>query len=573
MKKRFVLVALVCLMCLTLFAACDLGERDQDSDVKIPQEEITTAGAIYDNLDITLDRDTMLNTEAEQLAKRAFGAGKEVLGYNIADGIISVVAIVTDSSLGSVTAFISVQTQPYLEGDIKKLVLKNAGGYTIEQQIAESQSAQVAASITEAFEEIVGRIDRISEGNLRRVNYYPFEQTMQNGDQLCVFGPVRSDGSFVKLDVSENGEIYETVILVQGADEMQQEEVYDAYQNGADFVSGEPRPIDTDKLYTQPPTGQLQPDPDWGGSNPDDPTPGGDEETTTFEEIYNQVFGEGFVVPTAQDVLQDMILIARASSTDVKLICAEVSNNSIALYAEAVNRIGIKGFGKTEYIGENAAQISNYFNILKNVEAAGSLKNYVEETFGFTGNVSEGTEGYNEAVALFKSVENSLTDGEGYISTLESKDFGTTGLINCTRDTLPAPSNDFGEALMQDMGASGTIIATYVGDMGAKSLDADDIFNTGYLSGFDVAVVYQNGDEISIVTTECLVPWYTNSTNQSQYEEFVKDGGTYKLRDTQTTTIENPIDLYVMANENDSSLMGVMLQDKHSKKITDMFLV
>lgn len=67
MKKRFVLVALLCLMCLTLFAACDLGERDQDSDVKIPQEEITTAGAIYDSLDITLDRDTMLNTEAEQL--------------------------------------------------------------------------------------------------------------------------------------------------------------------------------------------------------------------------------------------------------------------------------------------------------------------------------------------------------------------------------------------------------------------------------------------------------------------------------------------------------------------------
>ena len=86
-------------------------------------------------------------------------------------------------------------------------------------------------------------------------------------------------------------------------------------------------------------------------------------------------------------------------------------------------------------------------------------------------------------------------------------------------------------------------------------------------------VVYQNGDEISIVTTECLVPWYTNSTNQSQYEEFVKDGGTYKLRDTQTTTIENPIDLYVMVNENDSSLMGVMLKDKHSKAITDMFLV
>lgn len=558
MKKRFVLVALLCLMCLTLFAACDLGERDQDSDVKIPQEEITTAGAIYDSLDITLDRDTMLNTEAEQLAKRAFGAGKEVLGYNIADDIISVVAIVTDSSLGSVTAVISVLTQPYLDGNIKKLVLNDAG-YTIEQQIAESQSAQVAASITEAFDEIVGRIDRISDGNLSRVNYYPVEQTIQNGDQLCVFGPVRSDGSFVKLDVSENGEMVETVILVRGADEMQPEEVYDAYQNGAEFVSGEPRPIDTDKLYTSPPTGQLQPDPDWGGSNPDDPTPGGDEETTTFEEIYNQVFGEGFVAPTAQDVLQDMILVARASSTDVKLICAEVSNNSITLYAEAVNRIGIKGFGKTQYIGENAAQIANYLNILKNVEAAGSLKNYIEETFGFTGNVSEGTEGYNEAVASLNQLKNSLTDGEKFISTLESKDFGTTGLINCTRDTLPAPSNDFGEALMQDIGASGTIIATYVGDMSGEILDSAHRFDTGYYADYDLVVVYQTEDGINITTAAIYNAWYTNSTNESLYANILNGTKDYQIASSTTTTIENPIDLYVMVNENDSSLMGVML--------------
>ena len=556
MKKRFVLVALVCLMCLTLFAACDLGERDQDSDVKIPQEKITTAGAIYDSLDITLDRDTMLDTEAEQLAKRAFGAGKEVLGYNIADGIISVVAIVTDSTLGSVTAVISVLTQPYLDGDIKKLVLKDAGGYTIEQQIAESQSAQAAASITEAFEEIVGRIDRISEGNLSRVNYYSVEQTMQNGDLLCVFGPVRSDGTFVKLDVSENGEIVETVILVQGAENMQPEEVYDAYKNGAEFVSGEPRPIDLDKLYTQPPTGQLQPDPDWGGSNPDDPTPGGEEETTTFEEIYNQVFGEGFVVNTDLNaILTDLAERVFINTTDVSVVAVGL-NDGFTIYSQNVDALGRTRLTEGVYRGGNLEEITEYLSLLQQIENAGGWENYIN-SFAPSSPVEEGSPSYTQLVETLQSIKGNI-DNADVISALTRSDFSTRTVMNATRDKLPVPSNDFGEALMQDIGASGTIIATYVGDLSGRDY-ATGIFDAGYLKAFDVAVVYQNGDEISIVTTECLVPWYTNSTNQSQYEEFVKDGGIYKLRDTLTTTIGNPIDLYVMVNGNDSSLMGVML--------------
>lgn len=538
MKKRFVLVALVCLMCLTLFAACDLGERDQDSDVKIPQEVITTAGAIYDSLDITLDRDTMLNTEAEQLAKRAFGAGKEVLGYNIADGIISVVATVTDGSLGSVAAVISVQTQPYLDGDIKKMVLKDAGGYTIEQQIAESQSAQVAASITEAFEEIVGRIDRISEGNLRRVNYYPFEQTMQNGDLLCVFGPVRSDGTFVKLDVSENGEIVETVILVQGAKDMQPEEVYDAYQNGAEYVSSDPRIIDTSKAYTSPPTGQLQPDPDWGGSNPDDPTPGGDEETTTFEEIYNQVFGEGFVVNTDLNaILTDLAERVFINTTDVSVVAVGL-NDGFTIYSQNVDALGRTRLTEGVYRGGNLEEITEYLSLLQQIENAGGWENYIN-SFAPSSPVEEGSPSYTQLVKTLQSIKGNI-DNADVISALTRSDFSTRTVMNATTEALPASSNAFGEALMEDMGAEGTIIATYVGDISGRDFDSTGIFGTGYLNAFDITVVYKNGDEISIVTTECLVPWYTNSTNQSQYEEFITQNGTYRLRNTQTTTIENP---------------------------------
>lgn len=558
MKKRFVLVALLCLMCLTLFAACDLGERDQDSDVKIPQEKTTTAGAIYDSLDITLDRDTMLNAEAEQLAKRAFGAGKEVLGYNIADDIISVVAIVTDSSLGSVTAVISVLTQPYLDGNIKKLVLNDAG-YTIEQQIAESQSAQVAASITEAFDEIVGRIDRISDGNLSRVNYYPVEQTIQNGDQLCVFGPVRSDGSFVKLDVSENGEMVETVILVRGADEMQPEEVYDAYQNGAEFVSGEPRPIDTDKSYASPPTGQLQPDPDWGGSNPDDPTPGGDEETITIGEIFDQNFANIDFNDKLNDMFVDIVKIGYPNATSVDPMFYDENGNKTTVYYE-MKESGRTYFGGLTFptpdglpSGENLEAV-----ILQQLGLNASTEVPVDETAKYVSLIDNAINSYD-----LSSVVGGLT-----VADLTNKMYGIA-----TNNSLPAPSNDFGEALMQDIGASGTIIATYVGDMSRRLLDSAHRFDTGYYADYDLVVVYQTEDGINITTAAIYNAWYTDSTNESLYANILNGTKDYQIASSTTTTIENPIDLYVMVNENDSSLMGVMLQDNHNKKITEMFLV
>ena len=570
MKKRFVPFVLICCLCVFgfMFAACNDGsETSQDT---APQEKTFAIDEIYNDMNVSLDVNQLLAEEAQQLADRAFGNGKEIIGFNIDDGLISIVAEVTSSSLGSVTATISTQTRPLLEGDVKSSAIERAG-YTGNQEIAESQKAQAVENLTQAVEYIEQRICKISEGNLRRVNYYSVEQTMQTGDLLCVFGPVRSDGSFVKLDVSENGVIVETVILVQGADEMQPEEVYDAYQNGAEFVSSEPRPIDPDKLYTPPRTGQLQPDPDWDGSNPDDPTPGGDEETTTFEEIYNQVFGEGFVVNTDLNaILTDLAERVFINTTDVSVVAVGL-NDGFTIYSQNVDALGRTRLTEGVYRGGNLEEITEYLSLLQQIENAGGWENYIN-SFAPSSPVEEGSPSYTQLVETLQSIKGNI-DNADVISALTRSDFSTRTVMNATRDKLPAPSNDFGEALMQDMGASGTIIATYVGDMSGRGFDSTGIFGTGYLNVFDIAVVYQNGDEISIVTTECLVPWYTNSTNQSQYEEFIKDGGTYKLRDTQTTTIENPIDLYVMANENDSSLMGVMQQDKHSKEFTDMFLV
>lgn len=546
MKKRFAPFVLICCLCVfgLMFAACNDGsETSQDA---APQEKTFTIDEIYNDMNVSLDVNQLLAEEAQQLADRAFGNGKEIIGFNVDDELISVVAEVTSSSLGSVTATISTQTRPLLEGDVKSSAIERAG-YTGDQEITESQKAQAVEDLTQAVEYIEQRICKISDGNISRVNYYPAEMTVRGDDMFTVFGDVRSDGTFVKIDVNAKCEMYETVILVDGAKEMTPAETYAAYLDGAAYTAGDTRKIDLDKLYSAPPIGQLDPD-----------TPGGDEETITIGEIFDQNFANIDFNDKLNDMFVDIVKIGYPDATSVDPMFYDENGNKTTVYYEMI-RGGRTYFGGLTFptpdglpSGENLEAV-----ILQQLGLNSSTEVPVDETAKYVSLIGNAINSYD-----LGSVADGLT-----ITDLQNKIYNFS-----TSDQLPAPSNDFGEALMQDIGASGTIIATYVGDLSGRGY-ATGIFDAGYLKAFDIVAVYQNGDEISIVTTECLVPWYTNSTNQSQYEEFVKDGGIYKLRDTQTTTIENPIDLYVMVNEKDSSLMGVTLQDKHSKEIKDMFLV
>lgn len=510
-------------------AACNkTGETSQNpiNPGGDPIEKTFTIDEIYNDMNVSLDVNQLLAEEAQQLADRAFGNGKEIIGFNVDDGLISVVAEVASSSLGSVTATISTQTRPLLEGDVKSSAIERAG-YTGDQEVAESQKAQAVENLTQAVEYIEQRICKISDGNISRVNYYSVEQTMQTGNLLCVFGPVRSDGTFVKLDISEYGKIVETVILVQGADEMQPEEVYDAYQNGAEFVSSEPRPIDLDKLYTPPPTGQLQPDPDWGGSNPDDPTPGGDEETTTFEEIYNQVFGEGFVVNSdINNILTGLAERVFINTTDVSVIAVGL-NDGFTIYSQNVDALGRTRLTEGVYRGGNLEEITEYLSLLKQIENAGGWESYIS-SFAPSSPVEEGSAAYTQLIETLQSIKDNI-DNTDVISALTRSDFSTRTVINATTEALPASSNVFGEALMQDMGASGTIIATYVGDVTGKILDSAHRFDTGYYGDYDITIVYEQGDQIIISTRTIYNAWYTDSTNESVYNNLLNGTNDYQL--------------------------------------------
>ncbi len=529
-----------------------------------PVEETTTVSLIYDGMGVSMDFDGMLKKEADELADETYGSA-DVKSYGVEDGKFQVLSMVGDS-LSSVVVELPEETLNYLNGDVKENVLDRAQ-LTADQQVKESERQQIVDRLTSAVEYIEGQIGNISNLPASRVNYYADGETQENVNNETLFsvlGPVLADGSFIRYDVRENGNLFETVIVVPNAEGKTEEQIYEAYFSG-NYSVGASTEVDLDAEYTPPtPT-----DPD--NPNPDNPGGGEEEETITFDEIYNQVFGEGFVVNTdINAILTDLAERVFINTTDVSVVAVGL-NDGFTIYSQNVDALGRTRLTEGVYRGGNLEEITEYLSLLQQIENAGGWENYIN-SFAPSSPVEEGSPSYTQLIETLQSIKGNI-DNADVISALTRSDFSTRTVMNATTEALPASSNAFGEALMEDMGAEGTIIATYVGDMSGRGFDSTGIFGTGYLNVFDITVVYKNGDEISIVTTECLVPWYTDSTNQSQYGEFVKDGGTYKLRNTQTTTIENPIDLYLMVNENDSSLMGVMLQDKHSKEIIDMFLV
>lgn len=540
---------------VTALAACNNNSTQQPNiPAPTPSEQTISVSLIYDGIGVSMDTKAMLQNEVNEIAENVYGDA-DVKAYGLKDDNLQVISMVGDS-LSSVVVELPEETLNYLNGDVKENVLDRAQ-LTADQQVKESERQQIVDRLTSAVEYIESQIGNISNLPASRVNYYADGETQENVNNETLFsvlGPVLADGSFIRYDVRENGNLFETVIVVPNADGKTEQQIYEAYFSG-NYSVGASTEVDLDAEYTPPtPTDPDNPD-------PDNPGGGEEEETITIGEIFDQNFANIDFSNDLNQMFTGLIQKGFTNAQNIEVLTYTLENSQLNIYYE-MTRNGLASFNKLSL---------DIPEIIETIQT--NLKDYILQQLGYSSNSEVEQKDADKYVDQMNNIVAQIVDeilavvSETGIRDMSNETYGRNG--------TNAPENvaDFGEALMEDLGAEGTIIATYVGDMSGRDFDSTGIFGTGYLSGFDITVVYKNGDEISIVTTECLVPWYTNSTNQSQYGEFVKDGGTYKLRNTQTTTIENPIDLYLMVNENDSSLMGVMLQDKHSKEITDMFLV
>lgn len=523
-----------------------------------PPGAITYAiSQIYDSNAASLyfDAQQQATDAVNELAKEVWGDDANVVA--VCDMGNGTAGIVGDDGelLSSFVVAVDGDVVGFYNGskNIKDETIAGAG-FSPDDKAKPEQKEEVLQKLQAAKEAIQAEIAAFKDANPQITNIYDTVVDLGDGEFLGgIFGVGAWARAFV-WRVDEEGLTKEEIRFFESSDgPFDIDKFTELYLQGVYVTYTSPTPVSLDEPYEY---------------NPVEPNP---PEVVGFEEIYNQVFGEGFVVNTdINNILTDLAERVFINTTDVSVIAVGL-NDGFTIYSQNVDALGRTRLTEGVYRGGSLEEITEYLSLFQQIENAGGWESYIN-SFAPSSPIEEGSAAYTQLIKTLQSIKDNI-DNTDVISALTRSDFSTRTVINATTEALPASSNVFGEALMEDMGAEGTIIATYVGDMSGRGFDSTGIFGTGYLNAFDITVVYKNGDTISIVTTECLVPWYTNSTNQSQYEEFVKDGGTYKLRNTQSTTIENSIDLYLMVDENDSSLMGVMLQDKHSKEIIDMFLV
>ena len=161
--------------------------------------------------------------------------------------------------------------------------------------------------------------------------------------------------------------------------------------------------------------------------------------------------------------------------------------------------------------------------------------------------------GYNESDKINKADSDSAKENiQAVIDTYESQisqvgELPNTkvkreSIITSTEDKINQPA--FGAKLCEGK----EVIATYVGAMSTRYLDDQKMFNTGYYTQFNTAVVYKENDTVTIKKDTIYVPYYNNSTNQSLYNSFLEgeEGKQYKVSSISTEVVNNP----VIATEN-----------------------
>lgn len=511
---------------VTALAACNNTTTNQPDNPNPvdpnPPEQTISVSLIYDGIGVSMDTKAMLQNEVVQIAENVYGDA-DVKAYGLKDDDLQVISMVGDE-LSSVVVSLPQETIDYLKGDVKDSVLSKAG-LTPQQEVKESEKSQIVEKISNAVDYIESKIGAISDLPVGNVNYYTKGEATENADKtFSVIGPVLEDGTFQIFDISTNGDLYETIISVPGSANKTPEQIYQDYYNG-NYIASVSKLIDLNSTYTAP--------------KPIDPeNPGEVEDEISFEEIYNQVFGEGFVVADAQSLLNDLAERVFSSSKNVKLIAVDI-NDAFRIYAEGVDAIGRTALVKGEYTGNDLETIKSTLLLLQEIDNAGGWENYIN-SFAPCEPIEEGSTSHTQLIETLQSIKEEIKAVDT-ISALTRSDFSAKNIINATREELPASSNAFGEALLGNMGEKGTIIATYVGDMSGEILDSAHRFDTGYYTEYNITVVYEKNNQIIISSKTVYNAWYNNSTNESLYNNLLNGNDDFLLVGGNTITIDNPL--------------------------------
>ena len=252
----------------------------------------------------------------------------------------------------------------------------------------------------------------------------------------------------------------------------------------------------------------------------------------SFEELFNQVFGEDYVFTPFEEAFDKIMDDAYRHATEYKNLCIEFSAEKLVVYSNCkIASSQSDDLWIATYMGEHLAELYEYAQLSEQVEET-SLQDYAKQISGFVENENNDEAELKAKLEQLKSqIENlqKIADETGFAN------FGFSSPIVNTETNINI--SDYAEHYIP---ADAIPIACYVDTFRPRTLD--NRFGTGYTCSFDMATIYKTNEGVFYRKFTIIVPWYTNSTTQSSYALALgEEGKDYIFGRDETILIEDPI--------------------------------
>lgn len=520
--KKFAPVAITMAITATIFAGCNQngGQTNKpvdpiDPKPPITQTEISVAEILadverYNNFDFM---SSLSDVAVNVVEKNVEDEEATPLSFAIENDNFVVVAENENGSFTSVALPLSEQCKNYVKNNTTKqnLVLRTAG-LSASDKVKESEKEMAIKKITDAIEEIETNVAGINNAQPSQINDYVAEGKSVDLSKLFEdkrsIAYIREDNSVVAFVFDEDKcKMTMKHFVVEGAENMTNAEIAAEIINGTANTASTNLRFDED--FTLPPLQKPI------------------VETITALEIMQQVFAN-FTPYNFEAKAQEIVNNVYNRSDPHRIMFYSATDSGIVIFSE--DTTAKTSLCKTEYSGEIGKNLKDLLSIttLEDLALLGNLD--------LSASYEKGSSEHEDIVQTINNILVEYNELKANIENLQASSFKAARLATATNDI--SNHTDYAKKLFPGR----EIVAAYVGDMSARDYDSQN-FGTGYMCGFDIAVCYMEGVNISIFKTKILVPWHTNSTNQTLYESFLKgtEGQTYKLQNSETIIVSNPI--------------------------------
>ena len=252
------------------------------------------------------------------------------------------------------------------------------------------------------------------------------------------------------------------------------------------------------------------------------------QKASSFEEVYNEVFGENYEFVPFEDYMQQFA--ENVFSVGTTFLAAETTPDSFVVYANEKNSLGSDCLVKGTLMNEKYSSVlCNFYDLTRQSEAAGGFKQYMQQVYESCADASS-------ARTELESISTNLNQGIQLATILGSGSFDTTRLVTNTTDDI-----DFSAYANEYTPEGATPLKCYVETLSFKTLD--NKFGTGYTQQFDTVVAYLNEDNtLTVKKLTVFVPWYSNSTDEISYNFALgEENKDYIVYERESMTHDNPI--------------------------------